>query len=144
MLIMKPFNLGAPCGYAYTGLVERLGLPEELRQNLSLFIIIRKKRKRTSGRNRRVWNPILRKKASFQLSRGSTFNTSTLVSPKKTHAHTHTSTLVVSLLSNLQEKLDGILEPKRKFCSQKQTRPPTKPIPLSSSLSASVCFIHPK
>jgi len=46
---MKPFNLGAPCGYAYTGLVERLGLPEELRQNLSLFIIIREKK----GKERR-------------------------------------------------------------------------------------------
>ena len=49
MLIMKPFNLGAPCGYAYTGLVERLGLPEELRQNLSLFIIIRKKKEKNVG-----------------------------------------------------------------------------------------------
>jgi len=46
---MKPFNLGAPCGYAYTGLVERLGLPEELRQNLSLFIIIRKKKEKNVG-----------------------------------------------------------------------------------------------
>jgi len=148
LLIMKPFNLGAPCGYAYTGLVERLGLPEELRQNLSLFIIIRKKK----GKERRggiggFGIQSYEKKASFQLSRGSTFNTSTLVSP------THTSTLVVSLLSNLQEKLDGILEPKRKFCSQKQTRPPTKPIPLlffecfsllhTSQIEKSAAFLLP-
>jgi len=144
---MKPFNLGAPCGYAYTGLVERLGLPEELRQNLSLFIIIRKKKEKNVGEESEGLESNPTKKASFQLSRGSTFNTSTLVSP------THTSTLVVSLLSNLQEKLDGILEPKRKFCSQKQTRPPTKPIPLlffecfsllhTSQIEKSAAFLLP-